>query len=80
MSQEKVDRNKELKKNRKDIVKKNHRNQVIRTVIWTIVVLAIVAWLGYSGYNVYADNKTAASAENPTPIDLTPVSGFSFDE
>ena len=48
MSQEKVDRYKEQKKNRKAIQAKKKRNALITKVCASLIALALVAWLGYS--------------------------------
>ncbi|MBQ1900960.1 MAG: hypothetical protein II169_00235 [Lachnospiraceae bacterium] len=74
MSQEKVDQKKELKKNRKKIVKKNKRNAIIGTVCGVVVTLGIVGWLGYSGYSKYE----AYQEENAvtTAIDLSAITDY----
>ncbi len=78
MSQEKVERNKELKQNRKKIVKKNKRKHVVATVLGTLVAIVLVCWLAYSGVQQYTNYREA----NPvsTEIDLSPISGFSLDD
>ena len=53
MSQEKVDRYKEQKKNRKAIQAKKKRNALISKICGGVVVLALVAWLGYSAVDSY---------------------------
>ena len=47
MSQEKVDRYKEQKRNRKAIQAKKKRNTLITRVCASLVALALAAWLGY---------------------------------
>lgn len=49
MSQEKVDRYKEQKANRKELMKKAKRAAVIRNTIASVVLVAVVGWVGYSG-------------------------------
>lgn len=48
MSQEKVDRYKEQKKNRKAIQARKKRNALITKACASLIALALVAWLGYS--------------------------------
>ena len=74
MSQEKVDQKKELKKNRKKIVKKNKRNAIIGSVCGIIVTLGIVGWLGYSGYTKYETYKTENATT--TAIDLSAITDY----
>lgn len=57
MSQEKVDRYKEQKANRKQIMKKEKRKNLIRRCIITMCGLLLVVWVGYSAYNVYDSGK-----------------------
>lgn len=57
MSQAKVDRYKEAKKNRKEIMAKEKRQQALMKVIGGAVVVVLVAWIGVSGYNMYEANK-----------------------
>lgn len=57
MSQAKVDRYKEEKKNRKQIMAKEKRNHKLAVMAGWLVALAIVAWAGVSAYNIYENNK-----------------------
>ena len=50
MSQAKVDRYKEQKKNIKQTVKKEKRNHVLR---WTAAIVIAVAAIGWFGFSVY---------------------------
>lgn len=49
MSQEKVDRYKEQKANRKKTMKKAKRAELIRNCIASVVLVAVIGWVGYSG-------------------------------
>ena len=71
MSQEKVDRYKEQKKNRKDIIKKEKRKVAIEKTIAGIVCLAIVVWLGYSIYDLNIGSKTTTNE-----VDITAISDY----
>ena len=57
MSQAKVDRYKEAKKNRKETIAKEKRQQALARVIGSALVVALVAWIGVSGYNMYEAKK-----------------------
>lgn len=57
MSQAKVDRYKEEKANRKQIMKKQRMMNVVRKCVLTVAGLAIVAWLGLSAYSTIESNK-----------------------
>ena len=48
MSQEKVDRYKEQKANRKEMMKKAKRAELIRNCVASVVLVAVIAWVGYS--------------------------------
>lgn len=49
MSQEKVNKYKEEKANRKEMMKKAKRVSMIRNCIASVVLVAAVGWVGYSG-------------------------------
>lgn len=53
MSQEKVDRYKEAKKNRKEILAKEKRANALRKIAGGVVAVVLIAWIGVSGYNWY---------------------------
>lgn len=57
MSQEKVDKYKQQKANRKEIMKKEKMQHMIRRCIVAVCGLALVVWLGYSAFNVYEQNQ-----------------------
>lgn len=51
MSQEKVNRYKEEKANRKELLAKEKKKQAITKAVAGVIVLALVCWLGYSIYD-----------------------------
>ena len=51
MSQAKVDRYKEEKKNRKKIMAKEKRMRIAGYVAGCLVAAGIIGWAGYSGYS-----------------------------
>lgn len=67
MSQAKVDKYKEQKKNRDKIMKREKRERIIAEVIVCVVVVALITWAGYSFYqnhkptvvNTYSVDSTA---------------------
>lgn len=63
MSQEKVDRYKKEKANRKQIMRKERMMSIVRKAVLTVVAVALVAWLGYSAYDIHESNQERAVAE-----------------
>ena len=57
MSQAKVDRYKEEKANRKQIMKKQRVMNVVRKFMLAVAGLAIVVWLGVSAYTTIESNQ-----------------------
>lgn len=57
MSQAKVDRYKEEKKNRKKIMAKEKRIRIAGYTAGCLVIAAIIGWAGYYGYNAYEASK-----------------------
>ena len=49
MSQEKVNKYKEQKANRKEMMKKAKRAELMRNCIASVVLVAVIGWVGYSG-------------------------------
>lgn len=80
MSQEKVNKYKQEKANRKQILKKQKRNRIIARIAGAIVCLAIVGWIGYSVY----DSTAKKAAASQTDVDLSSLqdylSGISSEE
>ena len=63
MSQEKVNRYKEEKANRKQILKRQKRNKIIARVIGSVICVAIVGWIGFSVYDSTAKKIAASQTE-----------------
>lgn len=57
MSQEKVDRYKQEKANRKKIMAREKAKRTVGIICGWLVLIAIVAWAGVSGYNIYDANR-----------------------
>ena len=63
MSQEKVDRYKQDKANRKQIMRKQRITKFVRKGVLALVALALIGWLGYSAYDMYESGKERVVAE-----------------
>lgn len=72
MSQEKVDRYKEQKKNRKAIQAKKKRKALITKACVSLVALALVAWLGYSAVDSYEKKQNSG----PVTADTTALDDY----
>ena len=51
MSQEKVERYKKEKANRKQTMKKDKAKSIAARTAGVIVCIALIGWIGYSGYS-----------------------------
>ena len=79
MSQAKVDRYKEEKRNRAKIIKKEKRQQMATKLGMYLVGLVLVAWVGVSVYNGVT-TKDASEIEKPTyTVDTTALDDFMTD-
>lgn len=72
MSQEKVDRYKEQKRNRKAIQAKKKRNSLLARGCVGLVVLGLVAWLGYSVADIYQTKQNS----KPVTADITALNEY----
>lgn len=69
MSQAKVDRYKEEKKNRKKTMAKEKRLHLLAIVCGWVVVIALAGWAGVSGYRIYESKKPIETIyANVSPI------------
>ena len=57
MSQEKVNRYKEEKRNRKANMAKEKRNHTLNIMMGSLVAVLLAGWIGVSGYNMYQESK-----------------------
>lgn len=74
MSQEKVNRNKELKHNRRKIVKRQKIQRIAAGIAAAVVCAALVVWIGFSLYNKYEDyQKENTSAVS---VDMSSISEY----
>lgn len=63
MSQQKVDRYKQEKAGRKNEVKKQKRKDFLWKAGVSVIAIALVAWIGYSGYSLYASSQPRKTVE-----------------
>ena len=63
MSQEKVDRYKEHKKNRKKIMKREKLERALMKLLGGVVCAAVVVWIGYSAVHMTKTSSTDTTAE-----------------
>lgn len=74
MSQAKVDRYKEEKKNRQKIMKKQKLENALLKLGGTLVAVALVGWLGFSVYQTVTSSKDAVS--NTYSVDTAAVDEY----
>lgn len=72
MSQEKVDRYKQEKLHRKEIMRKEKIRHIFRRCVVTVAALALLGWLSYSAYGVYKTNQPRPTAE----VDYTEFNNY----
>ena len=75
MSQAKVDKYKKEKANRK----KEMAKQKTEKICGCAILVAIVGWAGYTGYNYYEDNKPAQTYYTNTSALSGYVSGLNTE-
>ena len=72
MSQEKVDKYKDQKVRRKEIMKKQRRMHIIRSIIISVLAIALLGWMGYSAYDMFMKNQPRQVVE----VDYSPVENY----
>ncbi len=72
MSQAKVDKYKEEKANRKQIIARERRKKILTTACGCVIAVAIVGWAGYSIYSSYEKSKPTETVYT----DLTAVEDY----
>ncbi len=80
MSQEKVDRYKKEKANRQKIMKKQRMMSVVSKGVLSLAAVALVAWLGYSAYDLAVSDKERTVAEVNYDAVTGYVNGLSVSE
>lgn len=80
MSQAKVDRYKEEKKNRAKIIKKEKRQLLAMKLGASVVAVALVAWFGVSAYLGFQSEDATTTAEKTTyTINTSAIDEFLTD-
>lgn len=72
MSQAKVDRYKEQKKNRKKIMRREKRNHYLGCTVAVIIVAGLIGWAGYSIHTNYEKNKPVSYTE----VDMSALNDY----
>ena len=71
MSQAKVDKYKQDKANRKEIMRKEKMQSRIRKSVAVVVAVVVVGWAGYSAYNSYTTGQEEVSIDYTAVDELT---------
>ena len=69
MSQEKVNRYKEEKANRKELLAKEKNKQDVTKVCAGVIALALVCWIGYSVYDMATRPDTSTIEMDASALD-----------
>ncbi len=72
MSQAKVERYKEEKANRKQIMKKEKVKSIAGRTVGAVICIALIGWIGYSGYSRWESSQPAKTTE----ITMEPLSEY----
>ena len=72
MSQAKVERYKEAKKNRKETMAREKRKHTLNVAIAGVICVALLGWIGYSGFQVYENNKPLETVY----VDMTELNDY----
>lgn len=72
MSQEKVERYKKEKANRKQTMKKDKAKSIAARTAGAIVCIALLGWIGYSGYSIWEAKQPAKT----TTVSTDALSGY----
>ena len=75
MSQKKVDKYKEEKANRQQIMKKQKMNRILHAIIAIVIAVGLVGWFSVS----LVRSQLAKREPVPTVIDGTSIDGFMAD-
>lgn len=75
MSQEKVEKYKEEKRNRKENLKKKAQQKILTNVITTVVILLVIGGVGYGFYNMASKNAGGTDANTVNVSSVTEYLG-----
>jgi len=79
MSKEKVERYRQDKAHRKETMKKEKAKNTLMRIAGAIVCIALVCWIGYSGYAKWESSRPAASTEINTDAITNYISDLSAE-
>lgn len=79
MSQAKVDRYKQEKANRKQIMKKEKAKSIAARTIGAVICVALVGWIGYSGYTKWESSRPTKTTEITTDALSDYLNGLSAE-
>lgn len=79
MSQEKVERYKKEKANRKQIMKKEKAKAMTARIAGALVCIALIGWIGYSGYTKWEESRPAKTTEITTDALSEYINGLTAD-
>lgn len=79
MSQEKVERYKKSKANRKETVKKGRMKAKLGRLVGAVICIALIAWIGYSGYLKISDIQNSTATEITTDALTNYISDLSAE-
>ena len=72
MSQEKVNRYKEEKANRKQLMEKQKKQKALRKVAGIVIAVVLIGWVGYSAVDAYQESRPRDGVE----VDYTAVDEY----
>lgn len=72
MSQEKVNRYKEEKANRKQLMEKQKKQKALRKVAGIVIAVVLIGWVGYSAVDAYQESRPRDVVE----VDYTVVDEY----
>lgn len=72
MSQEKVNRYKEEKANRKQLMEKQKKQKALRKVAGIVIAVVLIGWVGYSAVDAYQESRPRDVVE----VDYTAVDEY----
>ena len=76
MSQKKVDHYKEQKSNRRNIIKKEKRTQMIERIVGSLIALVLVVWVGFSIYNKFTQVPETEAEKVETLLNIDSINNY----
>lgn len=76
MSQEKVDRYKEEKRNRKKIMEREKRRWLLTKTVVSLIGVAMVVWIGFSTVSAIRNGNGTETETDAYVLDFTPINDY----